>query len=415
MPPSPTRTATSWSIRATRPLSAQHTASSGVVSGAIGWDGGSLVWLTEDAGFKAWRPGASALVSVQDEEIFRGRLRAVPAQWIVRPESGMLLVTSHSVVAYRLEHAGSEASFQIDGLLGGPVWRTVDHTGSLVAGRSQAAAPDPPGAWRTRAPLLRPRWQWPTVRGEWQWTRRDTGRGDRRGLSAEDRPAQLSSAVGEPKGGCWFSDRGGDIHFADPQGRVAHAARVGLEDVSGAQLVNCGESLVWSGLSSQLSETGNDYATTFVFFRKLGTHHMRLERVGMQVLPANEGSCTALWHNQSEDRLLTLWAIPDAGKDRHGLRFGSMEDWISGQFQETRIVGLGAFAFEQGALSADGRFLGLVSRSGEIFCVRLSDSRSGGDTRWQRALLCGGAGCGRLDILAGRWPVAAVFVFLDWR
>ena len=149
----------------------------------------------------------------------------------------------------------------------------------------------------------------------------------------------------------------------------------GLEDVSGAQLVNCGESLVWSGLSSQLSETGNDYATTFVFFRKLGTHHMRLERVGMQVLPANEGSCTALWHNQSEDRLLTLWAIPDAGKDRHGLRFGSMEDWISGQFQETRIVGLGAFAFEQGALSADGRFLGLVSRSGEIFCVRLSDSR----------------------------------------
>ena len=69
-------------------LSAQHTASSGVVSGAIGWDGGSLVWLTEDAGFKAWRPGASAVVSVQDEEIFRGRLRAVPAQWIVRPESG---------------------------------------------------------------------------------------------------------------------------------------------------------------------------------------------------------------------------------------------------------------------------------------------------------------------------------------
>ena len=143
------------------------------------------MWLTEDAGFKAWRPGSIRVVSVQDEEIFRGRLRAVPAQWIVRPESGMLLVTSHSVVAYRLEHAGSEASFQIDGLLGVPCMADRrPHRESLVAGRSQAAAPDPPGAWHTRAPLLRPRWQWPTVRGEWQWTRRDTGRGDRRGLSA---------------------------------------------------------------------------------------------------------------------------------------------------------------------------------------------------------------------------------------
>ena len=189
---------------------------------------------------------------------------------------------------------------------------------------------------------------------------------------------------------------------------------MGLEDVSGAQLVNCGESLVWSGLSSQLSETGNDYATTFVFFRKLGTHHMRLERVGMQVLPANEGSCTALWHNQSEDPAPDVVGDPRRRKDRHGLRFCLMEDWISGQFQETRIVGLG-LRVEQGALSADWRFLGLVSRSGEIFCVRLSDSRVVATLAGQRALLCGGAGCGRLDILAGRWPVAAVFVFLDWR
>src|SRR5262249_1293620 len=110
-------------------LSARHTVSSGVVRGAIGWDRGSIVWVAEEEGFKAWRPGTQAPLAVRDGEVFGGRLQVVPTQWIARPEGATLLVTSHSVMAYRLEHAESEASFHIDGVLGGPVWRAVDRRG----------------------------------------------------------------------------------------------------------------------------------------------------------------------------------------------------------------------------------------------------------------------------------------------
>ena len=127
--------------------------------------------------------------------------------------------------------------------------------------------------------------------------------------------------------------------------------------------------------STQIYETGPEHATTLVFFRKLGTQHVKLERVGMRVLHPDVGTCTALWHTQMEDRLLALWAAPDGGTAPYRLRFGSIKDWISGRFQETRIAGLEAFAFEQGALSPDQRLLGLISRAGEIFCVSLPDSK----------------------------------------
>ncbi len=357
-------------------LSARQAVASGLVCGAIGWDQGWLVWLAEKKGLRAWHPGAAALVPVQDEEVFRGRLRVVPSRWITRPGASTLLVTSHSVLAYQLDQAGSAVSGRIDGLRGGPVWRAISRRAD--------------DWWLAEASPSRQILLQRNVRGRLYYDLDGRGRlyaasGNGPGVvldvtTAEAAPLngcpmQLNSAAGEPEGGCWFSDRGGGIHFADAQGRWSQAVNVGLRDVSGARLVDCGKVLLWWGLSSRIFGTGPEPATTFVFFRKTGTRQAELERIGMRALHPTEGTCAALWHIEAGDRLVALWAAPGAGTEPWRLRIGSTDDWISGRFQETRIAGLEAFRLEQGALSADQGFLGLLSHTGEMFCVRLADSQ----------------------------------------
>src|SRR5207244_3883608 len=60
-------------------------------------------------------------------------------------------------------------------------------------------------------------------------------------------PLGINVAVGEDSGGCWFTDRTGDIYFADAMGQCSCAAKIGLPDVHGSHLENCGDYLVWTG------------------------------------------------------------------------------------------------------------------------------------------------------------------------
>jgi hypothetical protein len=355
-------------------LPARLVAATGVVRGSIGWDGDSLVWLTEKAEFKTWRPGAPAAVSVADDEVFGGRLRGVPRHWIVRPE-GTMLVTSNSVVVYRLEQAGTETSFHIDGLLGGPVWRAIDWRR--------------PDWWLVDSKPLRRILLQRDVQGRLFYDLDGKGQlyaasGNGPGVLLDvetaqssalmDCPAQINSAVADRDGGCWFATRVGDIYFADADGSWSHQASVGRPNVHGAQLVDCLESLVWWGRSTHDYATGPEPATTFVFFRKVGRSQIRLERMGMQLIHPDEGWCKAVWYRQSDGVLWALWAVPGGGTEPYRLRFGTKEDWASGRVQETRLAGLPVVGFEKGALSADGRLLGLVSSGGEFFCVDLSKS-----------------------------------------
>jgi hypothetical protein len=350
----------------------------GVVRGALGFDRSRLLWLAESRGFCAWRLGESTVVSVQDnQEVFPNHLHVIPSRWFCRSDGTILLVTTHSVIAFHLFDGGTVMDSRLETVFGGPVWRAVrkqdgdqwlleSHPlrevllGRGVMGRLYCA-PDSKGHFFAASGsesgfvLQLATLQQTPLRGC---------------------PLGLNLAVGDSAGGCWFVDRAGDIYLADVTGHCQCVARIGLPDVHGAQLRNCGDYLVWFGYSIQFfRETGADPARTFVFFRKHREVAWTLERLGEQFRQSNEGLCVAVCYDEATERLVTLWVKAQDGNETYSLKAGPVHDFTAWHFQETEVTGLGRYRFVQADLSADGRLLGVVNSAGEFSCLSIADGR----------------------------------------
>jgi len=358
-------------------LTAKAEVRAGMLRGALGWDGSRLLWVGESSGFSAWRPDEASPQPVQDnQEIFPSHLHVLPRQWFSRPDGSMLLGTTHSVVTFSMLQRGAVTDGRLEEIFGGPVWRAVRKRekdqwllekqplrevllGRGVMGRLYCA---------------------PDGRGQF-FAASGYGPGlvfDLATLQSaplQGCPLGINVAVGEDDGGCWFTDRTGDIYFADVTGHCRCAAKIGLPDVYGSLIENCGNYLVWAGYSSKyFPETGGEPARTFVFFSKIQKNPSMLERLGEQFRHPREGLCVAICYDQTAKRLVTLW-VKAAEGEPYNLRVGSVKEFSHWQFQEIDVGGLGQFGFVQANLSANGRLLGVLNRAGEISCVSVADGR----------------------------------------
>jgi len=189
-------------------------------------------------------------------------------------------------------------------------------------------------------------------------------------------PPGINLAVGEDSGGSWFTDRAGNIYYADATGQFHCTAKIGLNDIHGSYLENCGDYLVWIGYSSKFyPETGVEPARTFIFFKKSSGNPPLLKRVGEEFRHPREGLCVAVCFDQVADRLVTLWLKTMDGIDSYSLKVGPMKEFIRWQFQEINVNGFGGYRFVQADLSANGQFLGVVNMPGEISCLSVADGR----------------------------------------
>jgi len=357
-------------------LTPKNIAHAGMLRGALGWDGARLLWLSESEsrGFTAWRPGECPLLPVQDnQEVFPLGLQVVPCQWLARPDGSLLLVTSLSLVSFQLLEGGASTGGRLEQVFGGPVWRAVvwrDKEQWLL--ESQPLRELFLGKWAGRLYCT------PDGQGRF-FGSEGTGPGFVMNLGTlqptllQDCPPGLNMVVGEPDGGCWFIDRPGDIYFADARGRCSCAARINLPDVSGAQLVNCANHLIWYGYSTQFfPDTGADAARTFVFFRKRPGSLPKLERLGEQFRPPRDGLCLALCYAEPTGELVTFWEISAQGLATHLLRIARPDQFLAWQFRETLVTGEGVIRFTQASLSADARYLGIVNMAGEFSCLDIT-------------------------------------------
>ena len=346
----------------------------GMLRGAIGWDGSRLLWLNETGGFCAWNPAEASLLSVQDnQEVFPTHLNILPYQWFLRPDNSILLCTSHSLVMFRVLYGGAATDGHLEGIFGGPIWRTV-----RKRGKDQQLLEKQP----LREVLLGR-----GVMGRLYCALDGKGRffaasGNGLGLvfdlstlqstQLQGCPPGINIAVGEDRGGCWFTDRIGDIYFANTTGQFICAAKIGLPDVHGSLIENCDDYLVWVGYSSKyFPETGNEPARTFIFYSKIQGNPPKLERLSDQYRHPREGLCVAICYNQVDKKIVTLWVKETNGIETYHLRVGPLKEFIHWQFEDIDVIGLGKFRFIQAELSANGRFLGVVNIAGEIsyLCV----------------------------------------------
>jgi len=350
----------------------------GILRGALGWDGSRLLWVAENRGFFAWRPEEASPLLVQDnQEVFPDDLHVIPRRWFCRHDGTMLLVTTHSVVAFRLLQGGAVAEGRLEELFGGPAWRAVCKRANdqwliesqplreVLLGRSVMGrlycAPDGKGQFFAASSYG------PGLVFDLATLQSTPLRGC---------PPGLNVAVGEPEGGCWLTDRAGDIYFANTEGQCQCMAKTELPDVTGAQLVNGEDHLVWAGYSTKFfPETGADAARTFIFFRKHRGTGLRLERLGAQLRHPREGLCVAICYDSTARRFVMVWAKLQEGVQSYSLRIGSADDLANWGFRETEIVGLGPSTLVQSDLSADAQFLGVVNRAGEFSCLNVADGR----------------------------------------
>ena len=350
----------------------------GMIRGALGWDGSRLLWLGESSGFSAWCPVEASPLPVQDnQEIFPNHLHILPRQWILRTDGSLLLGTAHSVVTFRVLQGGEASDGRLEDIFGGPVWRAVRKRGKdlwLLEKQPLREVLLGRGVMGRLYCALDGKGQFFAASGYGPGLVFDLA--TFRSTPLKACPPGINVAVGEDDGGCWFTDRTGDIYFAGATGQCSCAAKIGLPDVHGAHLENCGDYLVWAGYSSKyFQETGAEPARTFVFFRKVQVNPPMLERFGEQLRHPCEGLCVAVCYDQAAKRLVTLWVKATDGIETYSLRVGPVIEFARWQFQEIDVSGLGEFRFVQADLSANGRFLGVVNMPGEISCLSVTDGR----------------------------------------
>jgi hypothetical protein len=345
-----------------------------VLRGASGWDGQRLLWLADSNVFSAWQPGESKALPVHDnQEVFPVHLHVLPRCWVREADGAILLLTSHNVIRFHLHDGGTARAGRIEEIFGGPIWRAVQKRGDdqwllerkpsreVLLGRGVMGrlycAPDGRGRFFS-ASGYGPGLVFDLVTLQ--------------SIPLQGCPTGLNVAAGDAEGGCWFTDRVGDIFFGDGDGSCECVARINLRNVNGAQLYSCGRHLVWYGYSDQyFADTGADPARTFVFFRKNEEGARQLQRLGEKILHPREGVCTAICYDSAADRLVTAWT--KEGRGGYTLRLGSVEHFLDWRVEERDMIGLGVYRFVQAELSADGCWLGVVNVAGEFCCVSVKD------------------------------------------
>jgi len=350
----------------------------GMVRGTVGWDGSRLLWLSETGVFNSWRPNEDTPTKVQDnQEIFPINLQIVPRNWFFFSDNSILLCTNQNIVVFKILFGGTIIDSNLEEIFGGPVWRTV-----CKRGKDQ---------WLIEKNPLREVLLGKEVLGRlycaldgkgWFYALRGYGPGLVIELSSiqtktlKECPYGLNVVVGDDEGGCWFTDRAGDIYYIDTFGYSHCILKIGLDDVHGAILENCGDYLVWIGYSTKyFPDTGVEPARTLIFFRKHIANVPTLERVGEQFRHPREGLCVAFLYDHVAKRLVTLWVNSIEGIENYGLRIGSVEEFAQWRFQELNVIGLGQIKLVQANLSADGRFFGVVNMAGEIVCISILDGK----------------------------------------
>lgn len=356
-----------------RGLALESQVQSGMIRGALGWDGERAIWLTETQKLTRWLPGSRAPTEVRDdEELFPLGLHVSPRAWLPRSDGSLIVLTSHNVARCRLAQGAAGAAGRIESLFGGATWRVVR--------RSDNRSRD---WWLAEGQSPRQRLLGRGVKGR-LYTAPDgaghlfaaSGYGpglmvelaNEHATPLEHAPMAINMAAGDPDGGCWLVDRQGDIYFADEAGRCHLAARIDLESVTGARLQCCGDHVVWFGHTSRyFPESGYEPARTLVFFKRTAGARAGLERLGHQALHPREGICEAICYDAARRRLVTVWAAE--GKDTYRLRLGTVDDFLAWRVDERDIDGLDRLRFQQAALAPDPRWLGMVSAAGDVVCV----------------------------------------------
>jgi hypothetical protein len=361
-------------FRFTPALTPAEKTKTGVISGAVGWDGERLLWLADSGNFpklRAWRFEDGQSEEVQDsQKLFPSGLQVIPRVWIPESKGRVLLLTTHSMARFHLSAGGSLTDEMVVWLDGGATWRAVtrkdraqwlleaqsdrkaclgtDIPGRLycgVDGRGYfyAARVDRPGAvWNLAdlysTPLLSP-------------------------------PQLFNAAAGDPEAGCWFCDRRGGIFYVGDDRIVRQVETV--KDGLGANLLVCGDYLLWWGtIPHYYPEYGVEQAREFVFFRRRVHQSSRLERLGERRFSVREGLCINLAYNHITGRLTLLWQ-PET--KRPLLRTASIEDFLNGRFHDRDLKGAGLAGHAKTAFSGDGKVLGIVNSGGVFHCVDIEN------------------------------------------
>ena len=353
------------------------TVKTGVIRGALGWDGQRLLWLEEsspDANLRAWRPGDEESYGVQaGQKLFQSGLQVIPSAWLRAEDDTCIVLTSHSMARFRLSAGTSKSVGRIEWLFGGSPWRAVrrqDNTQWLWESqplRETCLGTDIPGRLYC-APDGRARFF--------------TARVDRPGLVwnladlqttiLQYSPVPLNMAAGDPDSGCWFSDRKGGIYYAGDERQMRLVATV--DEGSGAILHVCGEYLLWRGYIPHFYPgTGVDHARAFVFFRRKPGHKEALERIGERLFSVREGLCVALDYSNENGKLAMLWHRE--GKEPV-LRIANAVDFLGGRFVDHELHGVGFLGQAQMSFSPDGLFLGIVNMGGAFVCVDVNDGET---------------------------------------
>ena len=165
----------------------------------------------------------------------------------------------------------------------------------------------------------------------------------------------------------WSSDRDGEIHFVDPEGRVSRVTRVSLQDIHGSYLKSCGKYLVWIGYSGKFfPETGLEPARTFIVYKKKMGNPPSLEKTGEQFLHPREGQCASFCCDESHAKVVSLWSKSVAGADIHYLKVGTIDELLAWKLDDIEVAGFGSYRHIQSALSRNGAYLGVVNSGGEL-------------------------------------------------
>lgn len=348
----------------------------GVVIGALGWDGRRLLWLGESAPapkFRVWLPGSSESLVVQDgEKIFPASFQVIPQAWVEDGEGSCLALTSHTMVRFHLETGGVGRTGRIDQLFGGLTWRAVRKTGNTQwlwesrPLRQTTLGTDIPGrlycAIDGKGYFFTARVDRPGI----VWKLSDLGTS-----TIEDSGMPLNGAAGDPDGGCWFCDRKGGIYFAGDDRRLRLAGTV--NEGIGSSLHLCGDYLLWRGtIPTFFPGFGIDQARSFVFFKRRPGRRGPLEHAGQQLFPVRDGLCIDMDYDPASGRLVILWQLESKIVV---LRTACVEDFLSGRFTGREVHGAGLLGAARISVSPDGHLLGVVNSLGEFVCVNIADGK----------------------------------------
>jgi len=350
----------------------------GMVAGNLGWDGSRVIWMDRRRDFFAWCISEILPLPIQENhEILPDTLFSLPQEWHIQPDGSVLLRMTHGMFSFKLKENGNTRVDRVEELFGGSIWRAVIKRGD--------------DRWLFEKQPLREVLLERDVRGRLYcapdskgcfFIVNSSGLGavidlvSLRSMTMQGCQPGLNTAIGEETGGCWFLNRVGNIFYSDATGECRCVATIDLPGVSGSHLYNCGDHIIWEGYSSKYySTTGSEPARTFVFFKKSEGNPPIINQIGEQIRHPSEGQCLAVCYDQANRRIVTLWGEKNNGIDTYLLRIASVTEFTRWRFQEIDITGIGPFEINQTALSADGRFLGLLNRAGEMICVSITDGQ----------------------------------------